>query len=192
MSNKIQQRFDDLLSLANRISESTFTSRSQFSSGTYVDNELLVQWVTKTENLVHSICGSTSTYYVTFTEANQIKGLETNEGKFKRLKSIFIAIKDDFESGYLTSYKSIIQAELFDSELEQAKSLLEAGYFTAAAVIAGTVLETSLRELCERNSLPIGKLDRMNADLAKQGLYNSIQQKKIHCICRNQKQRCTR
>jgi hypothetical protein len=43
----------------------------------------------------------------------------------------------------------------------------------AAAVIAGTVLETALRQLC---------LDRMNADLAKAGVYNSLMQKRITAL----------
>jgi hypothetical protein len=46
-------------------------------------------------------------------------------------------------------------------------------------VIAGTVPETSLREL---NSLPHGKLDRMNADLAKQGLYNANMAKRVTAL----------
>jgi hypothetical protein len=37
---------------------------------------------------------------------------------------------------------------------------LSRGYKTASAVIAGTVLETALRELCDRNTVPLGKLDK--------------------------------
>lgn len=180
MTNKIQQRFNDLKEFSDRVSSSSHIIHSQYTgSNTYVDSELLLQWLTKTENLIVSVCGENSTYFETFTEAKKIIGFETNQSVFNRLKSIFTAIKEDYENGYLVSYKSLIQAELFDSELEQAKGLLTSGYTTAAAVIAGTVLETSLRELCERSSIPNGKLDKMNADLAKHGVYNSIQQKTI-------------
>ncbi|OKP26727.1 DUF4145 domain-containing protein [Serratia fonticola] len=180
MTNKVQQRFDDLKELSDRVSSSSHTEHSQFTgSDTYVDSELLLQWLTKTENLIVNVCGENSTYFKTFAEAKIVSSYETNQNIFDRLKAIFITIKEDYESGYLISYKSLIQAELFDSELEQAKGLLTSGYTTASAVIAGTILETSLRELCERNSIPNGKMDKMNADLAKHGVYNSIQQKVI-------------
>ncbi|ATA19973.1 uncharacterized protein DUF4145 [Gibbsiella quercinecans] len=180
MTNKVQQRFNDLKEFSDRVSSSSHTVHSQYTgSDTYVDSELLLQWLTKTENLIVSVCGENSTYFEAFTEAKKISSFETNQSVFNRLKSIFTAIKEDYENGYLVSYKSLIQADLFDSELEQAKELLTSGYTTAAAVIAGTVLETSLRELCERSSIPKGKMDKMNADLAKHGVYNSIQQKAI-------------
>jgi Domain of unknown function (DUF4145) len=72
--------------------------------------------------------------------------------------------------------------EIFDSELEQAVGLLSSGYSTASAVVAGAVLETALRELCKKNNLPLGKLDRMNADLAKQGVYNANMAKRITAL----------
>lgn len=175
MTNKIQERFNDLASSAQKVADSSY----QGANDSYVNSELLLQWITKAENLIFSVCGSTSTYYSAFVEAKKLRGFETNEGIFRRLRSVFIAVKDEYENGYLTSYKSLIQADLFSSELEQAKALHDAGYSTAAAVIAGTVLETSLRELCERNSLPLGKANKMNDDLARAGIYNIIQQKQI-------------
>lgn len=78
----------------------------------------------------------------------------------------------------MESARSLIQAEVFEDELAQAQELLGKGYY-AAAVIAGVVLETGIRELCDRHSIPHGKLDKMNADLAKAGVYNALQQKQI-------------
>ncbi|MCX8967421.1 DUF4145 domain-containing protein [Erwinia psidii] len=180
MKSKVQQRFNDLINFADRVSSSSHIVHSQFTGNQkYVDSELFIQWVIKTENLIISVCGKDSNYYEAFTEEKNSGGFETNQSIFKRLKSIFTAIKEDYENGYLVSYRSLIQADIFDSELEQAKELLTSGYTTAAAVIAGTVLETSLRELCERSSIPCGKMDKMNADLSKCGVYNSIQQKAI-------------
>lgn len=49
-------------------------------------------------------------------------------------------------------------------------------------MVAGVVLETTLRELCERQSLAHGNLDRMNADLAKAGVYNKLAQKRITAL----------
>ena len=72
-----------------------------------------------------------------------------------------------------------MRADVFESELEQASELLKSGCPVAAAVIAGVVLETAIRELCTRNQIQHGKLDRMNADLTKAGIYSSVMQKRI-------------
>ena len=71
---------------------------------------------------------------------------------------------------------------MFESELEQAQELLDNGYKLSSAVIAGVVLETALRDLCEQESIPLGKLDKMNSDLAKKGKYNKLQQKRITAL----------
>jgi hypothetical protein len=49
----------------------------------------------------------------------------------------------------------------------------------AAAVVAGVVLETTMRKLCGDNSIPVGKLDKMNADLAKASVYDKNVQKEV-------------
>jgi len=100
----------------------------------------------------------------------------------KRVKAVFFAAKEDFEGGYLISVKNLVQAEVFDSELEQASELLSAGYASAAAVVAGVVLETTLRNLCNEKGITLGKLDKMNADLAKSGVYNALVQKRITAL----------
>jgi hypothetical protein len=98
------------------------------------------------------------------------------------MSTVFFAAKEDYEGGYLSTFRSLVQAEVFDSELEQSASLLSGGYRVAAAVIAGTVLETALRELCTRNNLVHGKLDKMNADLARATVYNANMAKRVTAI----------
>ena len=56
---------------------------------------------------------------------------------------------------------------------------MKSKYAVAAAVIAGVVLETAIRDLCSKNNIQHGKLDKMNADLAKAGVYNGLMQKRI-------------
>jgi hypothetical protein len=98
------------------------------------------------------------------------------------MRAVLAAASDDYKGGFLIAIKNLIQAEVFDSELEQAEELLDNGYKLAAAVIAGVVLETTLRDLCSREGIPHGKLDKMNADLTKAGLYNKLQQKRITAL----------
>ncbi len=49
-------------------------------------------------------------------------------------------------------------------------------------MIAGIVLETTLRDRCERAGLQPGSLNKMNADLARAGRYNLLTQKKITAL----------
>lgn len=68
---------------------------------------------------------------------------------------------------------------MLSDALEQAKELLDAGYKDPACILARVALEASLKDLAGRHSVPAGKLDRMNADLCKAGVYNMAKQKQI-------------
>lgn len=183
MIQKLSDRFDQLF---DEIKEIEATHRKQYSEfiGDYdvIDDEKALTWKVKTKNLLVSTCGKDSQHYEAFTEAEKINSYENQWNAFKRMRSVFIAAMDDYKNGYLTSIKNLIQADVFDSELEQAQELLSNGYKLAAAVIAGVVLETTLRDLCYQNDLDIGKLDKMNADLTKLGIYNKLQQKRITAL----------
>lgn len=83
---------------------------------------------------------------------------------------------------YLNTVRHLVQAEVFGSELDQAQELFDAGYHIAAAVIAGTVLETGLREVCGNNGIAPGNLNKMNTDLTKASVYNVLVQKQITAL----------
>jgi hypothetical protein len=102
-----------------------------------------------------------------------------------RAQGVLKAAEDDYASGQLVQLRQLVQAEVFDDFLEQAEHLLSSGYHQAAGVIAGCVLEDGLRKLCAKHAIPITdrpKLDTMNADLAKAGVYNKLAQKRITAI----------
>jgi hypothetical protein len=133
-------------------------------------------------NLLVSACGRDSEHFNSFVEAEKPHPYEENPTRLSRLRAVFLAAKEDFEGGFLSSVRHLVQAEVFSTELEQARELLTAGYKVPAAVICGVVLETNLRSLCEARDLAVGKLDKMNADLAKAGQYNSLVQKRITAL----------
>jgi len=82
----------------------------------------------------------------------------------------------------LRSLRSIVQAEVFDDELEQASELFRNGYTSAAAVVAGVVLETTIRKICESHDIAHGKLEKMNAELTKAAAYNGLVQKRVTAL----------
>lgn len=183
MIDHLKKRFGELIEQADAVAATKQTKRSQYS-GSYeeVDSDLLLGWCVKARNLLATACGRESEHFKSFVAAEEIQSFEHNPAMLGRVRSVFLAAKEDFEGGYLSSVRNLVQAEVFSTELEQARELLSAGYRLPAAVICGVVLETNLRSLCEARSLSIGKMDKMNADLAKAGQYNLLVQKRITAL----------
>lgn len=183
MADLYKQRFEEL---AQQM-EAILASKKPIYNGHFDKTEIgidandLLGWKVKARSLLSKACGTDSEHFKEF-EKNQATGYGSYLDTLECLKAIFMAAKEDYEGGYLRAIRGLVQAELFDSELEQATALREAGYKPAAAIIAGVVLETSLRELCDRAGLGHAKLDKMNADLAKAGTYNVLQQKRITAL----------
>jgi len=181
MTDLFKQRFSEIHEQMDSLLASQKSVYSELLSRSQVEIESidLLEWKIKAKNLLSKACGHDSEHYQAFSQ-NENPGLYgSNLGTLKLLKAIFLAAREDYEGGYLRSTRSLIQAEVFDSELEQAQALLDAGYKSPSAVVTGVVLETSLRELCDRHNVPYSKLDKMNADLAKEGVFNKLQQKRI-------------
>jgi hypothetical protein len=59
----------------------------------------------------------------------------------------------------LSNIRGLLQADLFDSELEAARHLAKNGHLRAAGAVAGVVLEAHLGAVCDRHSVAIRKKD---------------------------------
>lgn len=180
---KYSSRYEQLAAEIAEIETTKVAKRSEYV-GDYeqVDEVMLDEWKVKAKSLIVKTCGEGSEHIRAFEKAEESRSFDDSYRRLKRVKPVFMAAKDDFQGGYLSSVKVLVQAELFDSELEQALELLSSGYKGPSAVVAGVVLETTLKELCTAHSLQIAKLDKMNADLAKAGVYNKLQQKQITAL----------
>jgi hypothetical protein len=64
------------------------------------------------------------------------------------------ALRTEYEAGYLQSVVELVHADIFADFLEMAHHLLEQGYKDPAAVVTGSVLESHLHKLCDKNSIP--------------------------------------
>ena len=183
MDSVLKRRFDEVLKQADEVEASKRQEQNMglygSSTATYVDGGLLLTWTVNAENIILKACGADSPHHRHFTKALTLQTMETNHRSFQKRRAVLVAAKEDFNGGYLASVHNLVRAEVFGSELEQASELLKSKYAVAAAVIAGVVLETAIRDLCSKNNIQHGKLDKMNADLAKAGLYNGLMQKRI-------------
>lgn len=138
------------------------------------------QWCTSVLSLLERITSQDSIHYKTFLAAQPAADASIMiEDRLSNCVGVFRAAKEDYLGGYLFSLRALVEAEVLSDGLEQAEEFLKSGYKDAACIVTGVVLETVLRELCSRRSLPIGKLDSMNSELAKTGIYNKSMQKQI-------------
>lgn len=186
MSQKILNRFEELIKEANEISNNSFVNTNirfpNFEDFPPNYQALYSEWIIKAQNILLLACGDNSIHFTAFKR--QLSGSSDTPKRLRQLIPILNAAYDDLKNGFLITFKQIVQAEVFDSELEQAKSLLESGYKNAAAVIAGVVLETAIKELCLNNGIGIERkrLTQLSDDLAKAGVYNKLQQKQITAL----------
>ncbi|MFC1567467.1 hypothetical protein ACFL3R_01350 [Thermodesulfobacteriota bacterium] len=144
--------------------------------------------ITRAKAAVYRISGGNSIY------SNDIEKIIQVHPNLHRHTSLIMgiaqALRDDIKAGYITTLTEIAHGDIFADFLEMAQHLLESGYKDGAAVIAGSTLESHIRELCNKFKIPIeetdkkGKLrpmkaDRLNADLAKIPAYTKLDQKSI-------------
>lgn len=157
---------------------------SDFSDKTVELSSLIV----KVKATVQRIIGENSEYY---KEINRQLDKKFYDGyKLAPIMGIISALKDDVENDYLKSMYEIVHAEIFTDYLEMSEYLIAEGYKDAAAVIAGSTLESHLRELCKKYNIEIElvnssgkvsnkKAESMNTELNKSDAYNKTFQKQI-------------
>jgi len=144
--------------------------------------------VTKSIAAVHRISGSNSPYVA---EINRIlsRNPELHEHT-SPIIGVVKALRDDIEAGYIQSLAELIHGEIFADFLEMAQHLSDNGFKDAAAVITGSTLESHIRKLCTKNSIPVEeaakdgnprpiKADSLNSELTKANIYSKLDQKSV-------------
>ena len=76
--------------------------------------------------------------------------------RFQTQRGIFEAVNTRFESS-LHDIKRIVQADLFDSELETGKELVKHGFGRGGGAVAGVVLEKHLADVAANHNLKFRK-----------------------------------
>ncbi|PJR11496.1 hypothetical protein [Sinorhizobium meliloti] len=67
----------------------------------------------------------------------------------------------------LMDLKAVLQADLFDSEIETAGALAKAGYLRAAGAICGVVIEKHLLHVCDVHNVTVRKKNPGISDLSQ-------------------------
>ncbi|HNP69294.1 MAG TPA: hypothetical protein PKH16_15415 [Aequorivita sp.] len=177
----LKRRVDELITIAGQV----LTTKRTSDFDSYVSSEQFNEFRSASLSFLRNTFGTDHPFYAEFNkQAKEASPYDTEEGR-----GILKAVKQEIDGGWLFTVKGLISAEIFSDFLEMAEYLLKEGYKDPAAVMAGSVLEEHIRQLCLRNSIPIEtikdgkpnpkKADLMNSELASANIYNKLDQKSI-------------
>ena len=175
------RRVDEILDKGNHVLSTRRGTRFE-----NVDHTAFYEFRTSSLSFLLSVFGERHPYYSEFDHlCNSASPHDVNKGI-----GILKGVRAELAGGWLVTAKGLAAAEVFSDFIEMALYLLAENYKDPSAVLAGSVLEEHLRQLCIKNSIDItytdrtGKLlpkkaDTMNADLSKAGVYNTLDQKNV-------------
>lgn len=96
--------------------------------------------------------------------SEKIVGVEAAIPQFQQQLAILKSVKPRFESS-LFDLSQLVQADLFDSELDAAAALLKQRFTRAAGAMAGVVLERHLAQVCSNHAIKVAKKNPGISDL---------------------------
>ncbi|MCJ7510384.1 MAG: hypothetical protein MUP14_05820 [Dehalococcoidia bacterium] len=161
-----RERLGQLIEVGDRLHATARSS--EWAADKYIpDKRALQGWAASSRNLIANTVGRESEYYSAFADAI---GTCSWAAELERCVGILESLREDWDAGLLVSRDLLITADAFENFLEQADYLLEQGFRDPAAMLAGAVLESTLRKMCEVRSIPTDRQDKigtLNDKLAK-------------------------
>ena len=102
--------------------------------------------------------------YASYRIADSLMGLrvsvkigpESAIPRFDQQIAILKSVQQRFKSS-LFDIRQLVQADVFDSELDSAKGLVKSGFYRAAGAVAGVVMEKHLLEVCDSHGVSTGR-----------------------------------
>jgi hypothetical protein len=125
-------------------------------------------------NLIRRSCGEGSDHYQELKRLAEDAKTTTNPYYLRHCLGAVEAAHRDFEAGLLFDVRSLVAAELLGGFMDQAETLLAAGYHVPAASLSGAILEDAMRKLCEKNNINYpakSGINSLNAELARNNIY---------------------
>jgi hypothetical protein len=139
--------------------------------------------VTRAIAAIHRAGGPQSTYSLEVERIlRQNPHLHTHTSP---IMGVILALREDMAGGYIQNLTELVHADIFADFLDMARHLLEKGYKDPSAVLAGSTLESHLKNLAIKHSLPVEssgkpkKANQLNADLAKSNVYSKLDEKNV-------------
>ena len=108
-------------------------------------------------------------------EKEKVVGPDAAIPHFRQQLAILKAVSARFESSLL-DIRQLVQADLFDSELEAARELAKNKFSRAAGAVAGVVLEKHLLQVCANHVVAVSKkapgISDLNDLLKTEGVFD--------------------
>ena len=101
---------------------------------------------------------------ITRWDKTKVVGPDAAIPHFRQQLAIVKSVKARFDSS-LFDIRQLVQADLFDSELDGAKELAKHKFTRAAGALAGVVLERHLAQVCDNHAVRVTKKAPGIADL---------------------------
>ena len=89
-------------------------------------------------------------------QKEKVVGPDAAISQFQQQLAILKSVSSRFESS-LFDIRQLVQADLFDSELEAARELIKQGFLRGAGAIAGVVLEKHLAQVADNHNIKTRK-----------------------------------
>ncbi len=176
------KRIDELIAMGNDVLSTGQTDEDGY---TYVNTGAIKSFRSSGLSFIERVYQNKHPHYIEFD--SNTKGFYSDDVDIGI--SILQGIKTEIDGGWLFSIKGLVTAEVFADFLEMAEYLLKENYKDPSAVMAGSVLEEHIRQLCIKNNIDIeeekhGKLipikaDRLNSELTKNTVYSKLDQKMV-------------
>lgn len=178
-SKNLEDYLNGLIQTGDAVVATARTVRtSSITSNTFVDSSQFHEWLASSLSFLRRVFGSGHTHTTLF-EKKCSKPLLVDVTKGV---AILRAASTDLEQGFLTSLKTLVEAEVFSDFLEMADHLIENGYKDSAASLVGAVLEDGLRKVAVRNDVKVQSKDdlqSLNTKLADKAVYSRLTQKRV-------------
>jgi hypothetical protein len=111
-------------------------------------------------------------------DKEKVVGPDAAIPQFHQQLAILKAVRARFESS-LFDIRQLVQADLFDSELDASAELARKGFTRAAGALAGVVLEKHLGQACDNHAIKIAKkaptIGDLNNELKEAGVIDVSQ-----------------
>jgi len=170
------ERVEGLIQKGEEVS-ATAQVRYSTTNQKFTDEGLTVEWQTSCLSFLRANFKDTPYFERFRDEVKSSFDYDATTGL-----AILRALKGDIEKGYLTSYRTLVIADVFSDFLDMAEHLLENEYKDPSASLIGAVLENGLRKICNNNKITVKSNDNissLNKKLADNDVYSRLKQKEI-------------
>ena len=184
---KISKRFEELIARGKELHTDIPTPEEikENPQTIYELNPKSIAWKLSTKNLLKQAYGESSEYYELFMDmfGGDIYLRTESKEKISLVLGVLESAKEEFELGLTDSITHLLAIELFESILDQANQLLKKGFKDPAAILGRIIIESTLKDLCEKKSIEFKEnegVSNINEKLKNEGVFTLHQFK----ICR--------